>query len=364
MADTQSDLYKLKGRSRNVSSLEEQELPGENIFSRNCIKIDLINHFEDPSRFAGIHLEIIHQKKQKKSDPWPIQNVRLDDSAFKGKSLRIKLDTKQSLKLFELLQDAYAIAKNGIEEGSRTVLKNVNPEEILVTDKNRVAVFKRILDSSSSEEVLDLLKHGLPDDIRKKFAFNKVYEERLSVVKEFEKNIDLEKGEEYWQKLFKRNKWIFGSSYIQIIDERRIDIHHEADFPLAVDGGFIDIAEIKKPDLNFWHKNRDGSINYLYRGKYLIPSLELQGAISQCSKYIYQAEKKVDSVDYRLDHGGMIPLKPRGIIIHGRSRGWGELERESFRLLNDDHHSLEIITFDHLLNRAKNALKVFSEEQS
>ena len=363
MADFQSDSYKLKGKSKNVSELQEEVLPGTNVFSRNCVKIELINHHYNPSEFAGLHIEIIHQKKERKDDPWPSKNLHLDDPYLKGKSLRIELDTKQSLRLFEILKDSYAIAKEGIDEGSRTVLKNVKPEQILITDKNRVNLFRKLLDSSSSAEILKLLENDLPEEIRRKFAFNKVYEERLRVIKEFEENIGLENGESYWQQLLKKNKWIFGSAYVQIIDERRIDIHHETDFPLAVDGGFMDIAEIKKPNLPFWHKNHNSSSNYLYRGKYLIPSLELQGAISQCSKYIYQAEKQVDSVEYRADHGGIIPLKPRGIIIHGRSNDWNELEWEFFRLLNDDHHDLEIITFDHLLSRAKNALQLFSEEQ-
>lgn len=98
--------------------------------------------------------------------------------------------------------------------------------------------------------------------------------------------------------------------------------------------------------------------NYKYRDKFLIPHPELQGALAQTTKYILQAEKKVNDTDYIKDHGGVIPLKPRGLIIHGRSLNWRAEEWESFRLLNDELHSVQVITFDHLFKQAERMLAV------
>jgi len=66
----------------------------------------------------------------------------------------------------------------------------------------------------------------------------------------------------------------------------------------------------------------------------------------------------VDSEDYIRDHGGILPLKPRGLIIQGRSSKWDRDEWEAFRLLNDELHSIQVMTFDHLLRQAEQMLVV------
>lgn len=90
----------------------------------------------------------------------------------------------------------------------------------------------------------------------------------------------------------------------------------------------------------------------------MIPHGELQGAIAQTTKYILQAEKSLDSNEYIRDHGGVVPLKPRGLIVHGRSNDWTANEWEAFRLLNDELHTVQVITFDHLLKQAERILSV------
>ncbi|MEK9206958.1 MAG: Shedu anti-phage system protein SduA domain-containing protein, partial [Patescibacteria group bacterium] len=61
--------------------------------------------------------------------------------------------------------------------------------------------------------------------------------------------------------------------------------------------------------------------------------------------------------------GGIIPLKPKGLIVHGRNNIWDKSEWEAFRLLNDELHNIQIITFDILLERAKNVLKIMGTEE-
>jgi hypothetical protein len=57
-----------------------------------------------------------------------------------------------------------------------------------------------------------------------------------------------------------------------------LDIKNTADLP-EVEAGFMDIVELKRPDLEFWTRTKAGAL-YQYRGKYPIPSYELQGAIA------------------------------------------------------------------------------------
>jgi hypothetical protein len=69
---------------------------------------------------------------------------------------------------------------------------------------------------------------------------------------------------------------------------------------IQVEGGFMDIVEIKTPQSPFWALLRGGA-SYKYRDKYLIPDQELQGAIAQTTKYILQAQKKLDRAEYAKD---------------------------------------------------------------
>jgi hypothetical protein len=94
----------------------------------------------------------------------------------------------------------------------------------------------------------------------------------------------------------------------------------------------------------------------------LVPHHELYGAIAQLSHYILQAEKQVDSKDYISDHQGAVPLKPRGVVVHGRSSTWTEDHWSALRLLNDELHGIQVITFDHLLERAKRSLDALRPE--
>jgi hypothetical protein len=60
--------------------------------------------------------------------------------------------------------------------------------------------------------------------------------------------------------------------------------------------------------------------------------------------------------------GGVKTVKPRCTLIFGRSRDWGEDEREAYRILNASHHSLSILTYDYVLDRARRILDLRSEQ--
>jgi hypothetical protein len=149
--------------------------------------------------------------------------------------------------------------------------------------------------------------------------------------------------------------WMLGSGNVALLQERRLDIKNIADLSIAIEGGFMDIVELKRPDVPFWAQRRSVEGSFLYRDKYLIPDFGLRGAIAQTGHYILQAEKKVADSDFQATHG-IKPLKPRGLVIHGRSNDWGDSEWQAFRLLNDELHGIQVMTFDHLLAQAKRAV--------
>lgn len=115
--------------------------------------------------------------------------------------------------------------------------------------------------------------------------------------------------------------------------------------------GFLDIVEIKRPDgdLNFWATKKDHD-NY-------VPHQDLVKAITQASTYIYEVEREADSIKFREKVDGVKTIKPRCVLIYGRSDDWNEEQMESFRILNSNYHNLTIMTYDQILARAERMVK-------
>lgn len=170
--------------------------------------------------------------------------------------------------------------------------------------------------------------------------------QRRRALEQYERELNCEHTESFWQDWFQKNKWVLGSDYIQIVDERKIDTENIADYLVRAFDGFVDIVEIKKPSgMSFWSKNKDHD-NY-------VPSTELIKAITQCMNYIYAVEQESNSVKF-LERVGSKAIKPRCILVFGRSINWTDEQQEAFRILNSAYHQLTILTYDHLLRRAQN----------
>lgn len=173
---------------------------------------------------------------------------------------------------------------------------------------------------------------------------------KRDALSEFESKLQEELPEKYWQDWFTANKWVLGSDFAQIIDERDIDTENIADYIMRAFDGFVDLVEIKKPNgLPFWSATKDHD-NY-------IPSSDLIKAIMQCLNYIHAIEQESNSVKF-IERTKSKVIKPRCILIFGRSIDWVEEQREAYRILNAAYNQLSILTYDHLLLRAKNVLGI------
>lgn len=347
--------YRIQQKAKNVAETRWLILPGENKLTRRAVKISFIKDHRDLNKFVGLHAEILFQKRKNQKEPWPERMVDLRN-APSNFGLKISLDSTQTYELSQALQDAYPIGEEKISSGKRTVIRGLGKDEVVVTEKNKVEILRKVSGLLSQDEINKWVGENI-SVLSADLALARLYRERKAQLLEFEQALVENEDENFWQKFFRKNSWIFGAASIQILNERRLDIHHETDFPIQVDGGFMDIVEIKKPGSPFWTLVKGGGY-YKYRGKFLVPNPELQGALAQTAKYILQAEKKVNDFEYIKDHGGVVPLKPRGLVVHGRSNDWKEEEWEAFRLLNDELHTVQVLTFDHLLKQAERILAV------
>jgi len=172
-------------------------------------------------------------------------------------------------------------------------------------------------------------------------------QKRIKAIQVFEEMLKGDLVENDWQKWFKENNWVLGSEFVRILDERNIDTDNIADYLMQAYDGFLDIIEIKRPggDLCFWSKTLD-------HGN-CIPSIDLIKAVTQATKYILDVEREANSIKFleRVDY--VKTIKPRCVLIFGRSNSWGNEQKEAFRILNSSYHNLTIMTYDHVLDRAK-----------
>lgn len=247
----------------------------------------------------------------------------------------LTLDNEELNQLIKYISENYIPVKMGAGE------------YINVSDKNAELIksFKELLEKE--EDVASILiKNGI--------LSNDVFVVATSIKKknaldEFEEKLKEDLAESFWQKWFSDNKWVLGSDFARIIDERNIDTENIADYIMRAFDGFVDLVEIKKPNgLTFWSASKDHN-NY-------VPSSDLIKAITQCLNYIHAIEQEANSLKF-IERTKSKVIKPRCILIFGRSNDWNDEQREAYRILNAAYNQISILTYDHLLMRAKNILE-------
>lgn len=226
---------------------------------------------------------------------------------------------------------------------------NLGSGEYINVDGSNAALiseFKKLVEGQADTANL-LIENGILSDNVFIAATSIKKRDALS---EFEAKLCEDLPESYWQKWFTDNKWVLGSDFAQIIDERHIDTENIADYIMRAFDGFIDLVEIKKPNgLPFWASTKDHD-NY-------VPSSDLTKAITQCLNYIYEIEREANSQKFIKRTKSKV-VKPRCILVFGRSDSWNDEQREAYRILNSAYNQLTILTYDHLLSRAKNVLGI------
>jgi hypothetical protein len=108
--------------------------------------------------------------------------------------------------------------------------------------------------------------------------------------------------------------------------------------------------------MSFWASVTD-------HGNY-IPSTELTKAVAQATRYIYEVEREANSVKFLERVGGIKTVKPRCILVFGRSQDWDSQQKEAYRIFNASFHNLSVLTYDHVLARAQRIAGIEIESRS
>lgn len=309
----------LKEKAKTVTRAAFWKIPHKTFQEDICLKIGRYNK----NGFAPDTLEVENPKSE------------------------LTLDNEEFQKLLEFLSENYEPFKKGVKE-------YIPIDEKF--DHEKVEHLKAIFADPDKQKVLDFIAKNniLPEDL----IAGLQNQERASAVKEFENMLDQNLVEQKWQEWLKKNDWVLGSEFVRILDEREIDTANITDYLMQAYDGFLDIIEIKRPDgsLRYWAEAQD-------HGNY-VPSADLIKAITQATKYIYEVEREANSVKFLERVGNVKTIKPRCILIFGSSDNWNNEQREAFRILNSSYHNLTIMTYDHVLNRAKRILGIDEPEET
>ena len=248
----------------------------------------------------------------------------------------LTLDHEEFKTLIAFLQESYEPFRQGVKAfiplDRPFEVENARQVKGLFSMPEKAKLIQFILDN-------DIIPEELADGLRQA--------KRVRAVREYKAMLDQDLVEQRWQQWFQENSWVLGSEFVRILDERRIDTQNISDFLMEAYDGFLDVVEIKRPGggMQFWAALLDHGNS--------VPSTDLIKAITQASRYIHQIELEANSLKFLEQVGGVKTVKPRCVLLFGRSKHWTEEQAEAYRILNASFHNLTVLTYDHVLTRAE-----------
>ena len=310
---------------------------------------------------GGIRGDIIRYRKNTDGTCEKLIPVNFN-SLHPNEGIKIELKTEATKKLYETLKELDALLKKeGINYGINDYAV-VEANSLVITDKNKAEIIRRLLDADCGEELWKQLVDTNPE-IATRLANSKLHDDRVSVLKDFEIMLnDDQLCEGDWQDFFEKNTWIFGYGLrYQILGVMRQQPHfggtsitgtgdQRGDF-LAVteaERKFTCLVEIKKPTTSLLQREE-------YRNGAWGISHELAGAVSQvqvnCSQWEMNGSRTENNREIL---NGIDTISPKGIIVIGKTNeldNWNK--RNSFERFRREIHNPEIITYDELFERVK-----------
>ena len=186
-------------------------------------------------------------------------------------------------------------------------------------------------------------------------ASNQVFYRRK--IKEFlgrlKKDYPETKGDNSWQNWIYKNAWLLGSKYLRPITKKRVGLDAIPDFLFPTVDNFLDILEIKLPKEQVIVKDRSHPDSFYW-------SDAVSKALGQIINYLYQLEINQFQIAKKLK---VSIIKPRAILLIGKSDAWNEEFREAFRKLNYSLHGIEVVTYTQLLQYGNRLLEIYDKDK-
>lgn len=356
---------KLNQTSKNTSDISDVILTtpdNQNFKTRQILRSRIINNSKIPEN--SLCIDLIHERKNK-DGTWDTSFTDLR-KLKEGESIRIQLDSTQTKSLYENISEHYEISKSGVGNGKRFIISGVKDvDNIIFADtSNKKVLAEKILSEVSDNEAQDII---LSDKKLIKGFFSSLPQIRLSILENLKKQLSskLTGNEKDIQNWIDENKkircMIFG---LEFIDYKREISFGNSRFDVLTEQSGLEhiIIEMKSPSAEVFDKIKKTTSNGV-KEDYIISS-GLAEAIPQVIKYFDEYSRENDET---FKKNGVLKKKvSKAIIVIGRNKKDDSIWQENFNRLRHRLSGIEILTYDHLIEKMSNQienLKILGSEE-
>ena len=278
-----------------------------------------------------------------------------DDKLIKAK-VNFNSCHENFFKLIEFIKDIEEV------DFDATTYTIVDPEKVIITDENKVAYVKKLIDAGLGEDVWMYLSESNPTLI-KKLTYARIQSRKQDVLDDLEKRLKKggyseTTGDDSWQKWIYKYNWLFGVNYQKPIEKAKINISGiMPDYLFPTLDGFVDILEIKLPTDDVIVEDRVHTNAWKW-------SPETNTAIGQVVNYLGEIDRLRREIEPSLRQIYNIELsllKPHAYILVGDGTNWSTYKKDALRKMNHALHGIEVITYKDLLGRGQESLKIQPE---
>ena len=308
----------------------------------------------------GIRGELIRYRKGEDGKREKPTHIHFN-SLHENDTIKISLSTNALRTLHEKLHELDQILENqGVQAGVHDY-KFVDSGSLVVDDKNKASIIKKILDADFGIDVWEQIIRN-NSDLATQLANAKIHDDRLSVANTFAEMLENEHlTEGNWQSFFENNTWIFGYGlryqFLRIIQAQPNYGGAAIDGSGGQRGDYLASteAEVKYTCLVEIKKPTTALLQSRYRNGAWRISDELAGAIAQVQANCAQWEISGSRTDQNRELlQSYYTISPKGIVVIGNTNELDSLEkRNSFERFRREIRCPEIITYDELHARIR-----------
>jgi len=345
------DIITTKSIAAGIAEVEEDFILSEEPMSR------LVFHAQIHQK--GIRGRIIRQRRDSKNDSW-IPDEAIDIRTLgKKETINLKINTEAVKKLYlAILKLANILKQRGVEYGEHKYAV-VDPASVIITDENKVAYIKKILEAGYDQDVWNNLVESNPPLVTK-LSYARIQDAKRKVVEELDSRLKTggfseTSGDDSWQKWIYKNNWLFGVNYKKPIEKVKINIKGiMPDYLFPTLDGFVDILEIKLPDNEVIVEDVSHPGSWKWTTKMNTAIGQVVNYLGEIDRLRLEIEKNIKT-QYRYD---VSLLKPRAYILIGNNASWENDKKEGLRKMNHALHGIEVLTYKDLLDRGNQAINI------
>lgn len=346
-----NDFITTKSIAKGIAEVEEDFILCEEPMSRLVFHAQIHND--------GIKGKIIRQRRESKNDQWISEKAIDIRTLGKNETINLNIDTNGIKNLYlAIVKLANILKQKGVEYGENKYAV-VDPDQVIITDKNKTEYIKKIIEAGYDEDVWNNLAESNPSLVTK-LSFARIQATRKQIIDELEERLKKggfseTSGNDSWQSWIYKNNWLFGVNYQQPIEKTKINISGiMPDYLFPTIDNFVDILEIKLPDDEVIVKDTNHNGSWRWSPETNIAIGQVVNYLSEIDRLRLEIEKNIkDKYKFEINL-----LKPRAYILIGNSSTWDNNKKEGLRKMNHALHGIEIVTYKELLDRGNQYLKI------